>query len=267
MVRAGVAFQWDGWAVSIKLMTMVFDRYPAGGTERLLALAVADHARDDGTRIWPSVGELARKTVQSERSVQRMLLKMQLRQWLLLVRRATGRPGDTNEYRINPAWIAGQELPTGDNLSPVQCEEEGEPGPETGDNLSPVRPAESVDKVIHTGDSSDETGDSSDETGDIAVSPESSGTIKNQYPLTPAGAGDVDKAHRGQNNRIPRPPWRWRQSFEGICARGEQLGLPYSTAALGNSYTDDQLRAHRKAYERRVLQASDDCEQLEGRRA
>ena len=36
--------------MSVKVMTAVFERYPVGGGEMLLALALADHASDDGTR-------------------------------------------------------------------------------------------------------------------------------------------------------------------------------------------------------------------------
>ena len=63
--------------MSIKLMSQIFDRYPNGGGEMLLALAIADHAHDDGTHIYPSVSALAKKTRQSERTVQYQLRKMQ----------------------------------------------------------------------------------------------------------------------------------------------------------------------------------------------
>jgi hypothetical protein len=209
--------------MSIKVMTMVFDRYPEGGNERLLALAMADHAKDDGTRIWPSVGELARKTMQSPRTVQRQIGNMVERGWLQLVRRATGRPGDTNEYRINPAWIAGTNLQgTGVNLTPV---EPGNP------------PLDPVDKLSTRVTGEVWTGDNDDETGDTAMSAESSRTIKNpltpQPPVETGGSGQHgDRKARGSGH--PKPPWRWRDTFEGVKARGEQLGIPYSRAALGS---------------------------------
>lgn len=229
-------------------MTMVFDRYPEGGNERLLALAMADHARDDGSRIWPSVSELARKTLQSERTVQRQIANMVARGWLQVVRRASGRPGDTNEYRINPVWIDGGEIG------------------QTGVNLTPVAPSssagESVDKVIHTGDTNGETGDKSGETGDTAMSPESSGTVKNRIPpLPPADAGGGGKPARrghgraGVDRAAKRPGWRWQRTFDGVCKRGEQLGLPYSTEALGSAWTDDQLLRHQREYRERVMAA------------
>ena len=173
-------------------MTMVFDRYPGGGSEMLLALAMADHARDDGTRIWPSLDELARKTRQSRRTVQRQIAKMVDSGWLEQVRAATGRPGATNEYRVRAAWVAGEELPvTSANMSPVEDSTESQ----TGDRSTPVQ----VSEDIHTGDTStpvemaergvtgDERGVTRDARGDTAMTPESSGTINNHTPLPPGG--------------------------------------------------------------------------------
>ncbi len=104
--------------MSIRVMTMVFDRYPVGGSERLLALAMADHARDDGTRIWPSLDELARKTMQSRSTVQRQISKMLASGWLERVSDRTGR-GHTNEYRIAQVWIEGGLLPS--QVAPAAC--------------------------------------------------------------------------------------------------------------------------------------------------
>ena len=93
--------------MSVKVMSVIFDRYPNGGGEMLLALALADHAHDDGTSVRPSVRTLAKKTRQSERTVQYQLRKMQACGWLILVRISSGKPGDTNEYKINSAWLTG----------------------------------------------------------------------------------------------------------------------------------------------------------------
>ncbi|WP_262219881.1 helix-turn-helix domain-containing protein [Stenotrophomonas maltophilia] len=96
---------------------MVFDRYPNGGGEMLLALALADHAHDDGTHIFPSIARLAEKTRQSERSVQYQLRRMEQSGWLVLVnagiggrRRGFGEGGRTRQYRINPEWMKGAEI-------------------------------------------------------------------------------------------------------------------------------------------------------------
>ncbi|WP_258391401.1 helix-turn-helix domain-containing protein [Stenotrophomonas maltophilia] len=96
---------------------MVFDRYPNGGGEMLLALALADHAHDDGTHIFPSIARLAEKTRQSERSVQYQLRRMEQSGWLVLVnagiggrRSGFGEGGRTRQYRINPKWMKGAEI-------------------------------------------------------------------------------------------------------------------------------------------------------------
>lgn len=103
--------------MSAKVTGMVFERYPQGGGEMLLALALADHAHDDGTSIFPSVARLAAKTRQSPRAVQYQLRSMEKSGWLILVSGAKGgrKPGSdsrgrTREYRIDPAWLNGAEI-------------------------------------------------------------------------------------------------------------------------------------------------------------
>ena len=96
--------------MSIKVMTAVFERYPNGGGEMLLALALADHASDDGSRIFPSIKALAEKTRQSERSVQYQMRRMQEMGWLILVSAGNGGRSMTSEYRISSEWLKGAEI-------------------------------------------------------------------------------------------------------------------------------------------------------------
>ena len=91
--------------MSIKISSLVWQHYPAGGSELLTALAYADHAHDDGTSIRPSVEYVAKKTRQSERTVQRYLASMRRSGWLQTVRFAHGGRGRATEYRVNPMWI------------------------------------------------------------------------------------------------------------------------------------------------------------------
>jgi hypothetical protein len=204
--------------LSIKLMNMVFERYPVGGNEGMLALAIADHSRDDGTRIWPSLDSLAKKTKQSRSSVRRHLRVMQLRGWLQLVRSSDGRAGGTNEYRINDAWIAGsielpEGVPEGVNLEPsLGCEH----AVENSSNGDPDWTGEGVTAVVGE--------------GVIAVVPESSGTT-NEPSLTPpppaAAGGNVHKPEQPtpEPSARERQRWRWADRRSGIEERGEQLGI------------------------------------------
>ena len=94
--------------MSIKLMTMVFDRYQIGEGEKLVALCLADFASDDGRNIFPSVSTIAKKTCMTERNVQLILKKMQSRGWLICVYKSLG--GKPSEYAISNTWINGSDV-------------------------------------------------------------------------------------------------------------------------------------------------------------
>ncbi len=96
--------------MSIKVMTAVFERYPNGGGEMLLALALADHASDDGSRIYPSVKALSEKPRQSERTVQYQLRRMEEMGWLIVVGHGNGGRSMAREYRISLEWIKGADI-------------------------------------------------------------------------------------------------------------------------------------------------------------
>jgi len=95
--------------MSARCTAAVFERYPVGGGEFVLALALADNAHDDGTRIFPSVETMAQKSRQSVRAVQMHLRAMIASGWLLQVRGGGGR-GRSAEYRISPNWLKGAEI-------------------------------------------------------------------------------------------------------------------------------------------------------------
>ena len=62
--------------MSVRLMGAVFDLDVAAG-EKLVLLAMADHARDDGTGCYPSIELLARKTSQTRRGVQKIMRRLE----------------------------------------------------------------------------------------------------------------------------------------------------------------------------------------------
>ncbi len=149
---------------------LVFSRYQNSGGEFVLALALADHAWDDGTHIWPSVKTLAEKTRQSRRAVQYQLRSMLDSGWLQLVKKSSGRPGFCNEYRINPDWITGAEIAPVERQS-QKCStentetlvEEMPPDgdgsyPQTGANTTPLTGASFAPFDVETGANGDETG-------------------------------------------------------------------------------------------------------------
>ena len=162
--------------MSVAVMGEVFRRYPHGGNEKLLALALADHALDDGTRIFPSVEALAKKVRVSERTVQRLLIKMVEEGWLQLVRDTTGGRGQTRVYRISPAWL------NGDNLSPLRANETSNKEALNGDNLSPFENTHTTETVTPRVVN-----------GDIAMSPEpSEPSVVSSYELPTGDCREQD---------------------------------------------------------------------------
>lgn len=86
--------------MSVRLMGEIFGLdLPA--VEKLVLLAMADHARDDGTGCYPSVGTLARKTSQSRRGVQKIMRRLEQAGWIAPSKLSKGRRA--NEYRITLA--------------------------------------------------------------------------------------------------------------------------------------------------------------------
>lgn len=126
--------------MSVEVMSMVFKRYPNGGGEMLLALALADHANDQGTGIYPSIASLAEKTRQSVRAVQYQLRAMEASGWLILVNSGNGGRNQRREYRVSDLWIKGADFAS---------LKSGAPEPEKGADIAPNASAEKG--AIHDG--------------------------------------------------------------------------------------------------------------------
>ena len=86
------------------MITLVKHHLEASGGMFVLAMVLADAARDDGTRLFISVPMLAKFSRQSDRTVQNQLKKLVKSGWLIPVSISKG-PGYANGYRINPVWI------------------------------------------------------------------------------------------------------------------------------------------------------------------
>lgn len=111
--------------MSHEMSTMVTQRFPFSGNDKLLALVLANYAHPDGTHIFPGVQRLAKNCCVSERTIIRLLSKFEQMGWLIKVTQGNVGRGIANEYIINPAWIAGEfELKKGDSLSPFTAVDE-----------------------------------------------------------------------------------------------------------------------------------------------
>lgn len=218
--------------MSVRVMTAVFDRYqpgPGGAAEMLVALALADHARDDGTHIYPSVAQLAQKTRQDVRTVQRHLRTMQACGWLILVGDGTGGRGRTRQYRINAGWLKGGEM------SPFSAVDKSELSTEKGDTAPPF----CGEKGCH-GEPKRVTPDA--KKGDTGVT--RNRTVKNHQNHQGA-QGAVSALPDG----VPPEPWRrWlaEQRRRGRRLNADQVReqLGALAALVGQGHTAEAVVGH-----------------------
>ncbi len=113
--------------MSIKLMSQVWECDLAPNLT-LVLLAMADIARDDGSRCYPSVGFLAWKCGYSPRQIQRTIQELRTMNVLLVVAHDEGGRGNATEYLIKldhlerkTAWEIVRERGQnkGDRLTPL----------------------------------------------------------------------------------------------------------------------------------------------------
>ena len=202
--------------MSGKIVGMVFDHYPAGGGELLLAVKLADNAHHDGTSIFPAVATLAAQTRQSERTVQYQLKRMQQMGWLVLVKdaRGGGRGGGVGrprEYRIHPQWVKAHDstvpheqrpvwVPAACALAPSEA-----PSKEMGANSAPISGKKWVQSTTEMGATAVA------EMGATAIAPEPSLTVKElNTPLPPEG-GERGAQPAGEQQAEPRLDDLWSE--------------------------------------------------------
>lgn len=86
--------------MSIKLMTIVWDLdLPPG--EKLVLLALADQANDDGVNCWPAVSTICKRSGQGERTVRRALSDLESKGHLT----RHHRDGGSTQYHVHPCQI------------------------------------------------------------------------------------------------------------------------------------------------------------------
>jgi DNA-binding transcriptional regulator YhcF (GntR family) len=82
--------------MSIEVMSWVWKKSKATGTDKFVLLAIADNAWDDGSNAWPSINTISRKTGLSTRTVQRCIQNLHDLGELNTI----DRPGHSNLYRV-----------------------------------------------------------------------------------------------------------------------------------------------------------------------
>ncbi|MFM0158026.1 helix-turn-helix domain-containing protein [Paraburkholderia sediminicola] len=88
--------------MSIRVMTLVTDRFPGGGSDLIAMLLLADLCSDDGDSLYPSIAFLAAKMRVSESQARRVLHGLINAGYIAVVGNPFGgAPGATRAYRLS----------------------------------------------------------------------------------------------------------------------------------------------------------------------
>ena len=88
--------------MSIRVMSLVWDNFNRGGSEKLVMLAMADWCNDIGESLYPSVATIANKTNVSEKQARRIVHKLIDDGFLSVIgNEHGGAPSQTRQYRVN----------------------------------------------------------------------------------------------------------------------------------------------------------------------
>lgn len=110
--------------MSVKVSALVWECFPAGGSEMLCMLAMADWSNDQGGSIHPSMARLAHKMRVSERQAQRTVKRLIQQGYLAVIgNEYGGKPGTTRQYQIDI-----EKLKTGDTDDTGDIHDTGDTG-------------------------------------------------------------------------------------------------------------------------------------------
>ncbi|MHB8405564.1 MAG: helix-turn-helix domain-containing protein [Gammaproteobacteria bacterium] len=73
----------------------------------MTAIVLANYADAEGHNIFPAVATVAKKTHQTERTVQRQLRRIEKSGWLILEENEHGGRHKSRRYPINLEWLKG----------------------------------------------------------------------------------------------------------------------------------------------------------------
>lgn len=87
--------------MSVRVMSLVWDNFKQGGSEKLVMLAMADWCNDEGLSLHPSHDAVAKKCCISRSQAQRVTKALVDAGWLEVVgNQFGGAPGTTKKYRM-----------------------------------------------------------------------------------------------------------------------------------------------------------------------
>lgn len=176
--------------MSIKVMTLLWEKSRNKRTALLLLLAIADHAHDDGKGAYPGIDTLAKKTRQTRRNVQ-LLLKELVDSKELVIHEGEG-PHGCNLYEINLKLLRSFEDWMPADGTDVQDENFSPPPPArnfTGENSRVENAPNFTGGVKNSANSDSETSENKPENAsaarEISPKPLTVSTNRTDEPVSP----------------------------------------------------------------------------------
>jgi hypothetical protein len=126
--------------MSVRVMSDVFSADLGSLTDKLVLLALADHAADDGSSVYPGLARLSWKCDLTERAVRKVLRRLEQRRFIHTAEKATHHR--TTRYQLDVAAIrAARRSPleeeSGGNVVPPSAASRGNVVPNRGERRSP----------------------------------------------------------------------------------------------------------------------------------
>jgi hypothetical protein len=92
--------------MSIQVTNMVWSNGPSNLKEKIVLLAIADHANDLGSA-FPGIDLLAQKSCMDKRSVIRWLKLLEANRWMSIDHKSSGTGRKGNTYYLNLTKLGG----------------------------------------------------------------------------------------------------------------------------------------------------------------
>jgi hypothetical protein len=201
--------------MSIQVIARVLPKRWGSPSRKIVALKLADVAREDGSKIYPSIATVAAEAELSERQVQRVMDEFRKEGLLVITRKGGGRY-KTTEYRLDMTAIEclpnARPMPEGEIISLVG----------KGDMVSPFAKgvtAPSINQELRKGDTQSQKGDMVSPNPSLPLSTLSS---KEASASHEAGAGTPKEGFEEEKSPIAVTP-----AIGGQPPIGEiKLGMP-----------------------------------------
>lgn len=244
--------------MSVRVMTWVFEQSRSKKNARLVLLAIADCANDEGRQAYPSMAKLCQKTGLSERAVTGLVADLE-RLGELEVKRNAG-PKGCNLYRVvmtpagsappqdlHPAGSAGVKKPQVKADDPAESAPPADPAPPQKTTADPAESAPGTVREPSKTSSSKKSSTTTRTRGktkipdDFQVTAEMIAWARQHTPLVGRAETDTFKDHfRGSG--VTKADWvatwrNWMRRAQGDAER-------YAARANGRSTPSRQLIEH-----------------------